>query len=45
MRPVLHFKTRDSRYFHAHPLHPTYSLITGLALAILFLLVLATSAR
>jgi hypothetical protein len=45
MRTPLHFKTHDSRYFHAHPLHGTYSLITAMALAILFVLVLVISAR
>jgi len=45
MRPPLHFKTDENRYFHAHPWHQTYLLVTGLAFAIVFLLVLAISGR
>jgi len=45
MRNFLHFKTHDGGYFHAHPLHGTFSLITTLALAILIVLTLVMTAK
>jgi len=45
MRPLLHFRTHDSGYFHSHPLHSLFSLIASFALAALIVLVLVSSAR
>jgi hypothetical protein len=45
MRTLLHFRTHDSGYFHSHPLHSVFSLIASLALSVLIVLVLVSSAR
>jgi hypothetical protein len=45
MRALLHFRTRDGRYFHSHPLHGTFSLITTLVTAMLIVLLLVMSAK
>lgn len=45
MRTLLHFRTHDGGYFHAHPLHGTFSLITTLVLAMLVVLLLVMTAR
>jgi hypothetical protein len=45
MRTLMHFTTHRDRYFHAHPLHGTFSLIASLALAGLVVLMLVLSAR
>ncbi|HXY11304.1 MAG TPA: hypothetical protein VEI52_25955 [Terriglobales bacterium] len=45
MRPLLHFRTHDERYFHSHPMHGTFSLITTLVMAMLIVLLLVMSAK
>jgi hypothetical protein len=45
MRALLHFRTHDGRYFHSHPLHGTFSLITTLVTAMLIVLLLVMSAK
>jgi hypothetical protein len=45
MRALLHFRTHSGRYFHSHPLHGTFSLITTLVMAMLMVLLLAMSAK
>jgi hypothetical protein len=45
MKALLHFKTHDERFFHSHPLHGTFSLITTLVMAMLIVLLLVMSAR
>jgi hypothetical protein len=44
MRTFLHLRTRDP-YFHAHPLHGSFSLITTMLLAGLLVLALVMTAR
>jgi hypothetical protein len=45
MRTLLHFKTHDEGYFHSHPLHGSFSLITTMVLAIVIVLALVMSAK
>ena len=45
MKALLHLKTHNERYFHNHPLHGTFSLITTLVMAMLIVLLLVMSAR
>ena len=45
MRALLHFRTHNARYFHSHPLHGTFSLITTLVMAMLTVLLLVMSAK
>jgi len=45
MRTLPHFRTHDERYFHSHPLHGTFSLITSLVMAMLIVLLLVMSAK
>jgi hypothetical protein len=45
MRALLHFRTHSGRYFHSHPLHGTFSLITTLVMAMLIVLLLVMSAK
>jgi hypothetical protein len=45
MKALLHFKTHDERFFHNHPLHGTFSLITTLVMAMLIVLLFVMSAR
>lgn len=45
MRTLLHFRTHDEPYFHSHPLHGTFSLITSLVMAMLIVLLLVMSAK
>ena len=40
VRALLHFRTHNGRYFHSHPLHGTFSLITTLLMAMLIVLLL-----
>ena len=45
MKALLHFKTHEEGYFHSHPLHGAFSLITTLVMAMLIVLLLVMSAR
>lgn len=45
MKTLLHFKRHEDRYFHAHPLHLTFSLIASFVLAVLIVFVLAVPAH
>ena len=45
MRTLMHFRMHRESYFHAHPLHGTFSLIASFALAGLVVLMLVLSAR
>jgi hypothetical protein len=45
MKTLLHFRTHDYEYFHSHPFHWVFSLITSFALSVLIVLVLVSSAR
>ncbi|HXX28193.1 MAG TPA: hypothetical protein VEI99_06985 [Terriglobales bacterium] len=45
MKPLLHFRIHNERYFHSHPLHGTFSLITTFVMAMLIVLLLVMSAR
>jgi len=45
MRALLHFRTHSGRYFHSHPLHGTFSLITTLVTAMLIVMLLVMSAK
>ena len=45
MRPLMHWRTERGRYFHAHPLHTTYSLIASMLLAGFLVLAFVLSAR
>jgi hypothetical protein len=42
---MLHFRHPREHYFHAHPLHGTFSLIASMLLAALIVLVFVASAR
>jgi len=42
---ILHLKHSREHYFHAHPLHGTFSLIASMLLAGLIVLVFVVSAR
>jgi hypothetical protein len=45
MRTLMPFRTHRDSYFHAHPLHGTFSLIASFVLAGLVVLMLVLSAR
>jgi hypothetical protein len=45
MRTLMHFRRHQVNYFHAHPLHGTFSLIASFVLAGLVVLMLVLSAR
>jgi hypothetical protein len=45
MRTLTHWRQDKDHYFHIHPLHGTFSLITTMVLAGLVVLVLVLSAR
>jgi len=46
MTPLLNIKHRHENYFHAHPLHGTFSLIASLVLAgLIVITLLVTTAR
>jgi hypothetical protein len=45
VRALLHFRTHNVRYFHSHPLHGTFSLITTLLMAMLIVLLFVMSAK
>ena len=45
MHTPMHWRTERGRYFQAHPLHATFSLITSMLLAGLVVLVLVLSAK
>ena len=45
MRTVLHLRTPRDSYFHVHPLHGTFSLITTMLVAGLVVLALVMTAR
>jgi hypothetical protein len=45
MRALLHFRTHGERYFHSHPLHGTFSLITTVVMAMLIVILLVMSAK
>jgi hypothetical protein len=45
MRTLLHFRHPRDQYFHAHPWHGTFSLITTMLLAGLIVLAFVASAR
>jgi hypothetical protein len=45
MRALLNFRIHNGRYFHSHPLHGAFSLITTLVMAMLIVLLLVMSAK
>ena len=45
MKTLAHLKGHGNSYFHVHPLHTTFSLITAFLLAVAIVLMLASSAR
>jgi len=45
MKTRTHLKRHGVVYFHLHPLHAMFSLTTGFVLAVLVVLMLASSAR
>jgi hypothetical protein len=45
MHTPVHWRTERGRYFQAHPLHATFSLIASMLLAGLVVLVLVLSAK
>ena len=45
MKTLLHFKRHEDHYFHAHPLHLSFSLVAAFVLAVLFVFVLAVPAH
>lgn len=45
MKTLIHFKRHGDGYFHVHPLHAMFSLVASFVLAVLIVLVLASSAR
>ena len=45
MKTLIHFSGHGDSYFHAHPLHATFSLIASFVLAVLVVLMLVLSAR
>jgi hypothetical protein len=45
MKTLIHPKGHGNSYFHLHPLHATFSFVTAFVLAVLVVLILASSAR
>jgi len=45
MKTLIHLKRHGDSYFHVHPQHAIFSLVAGFVLAVLVVLVLASSAR
>jgi len=45
MKTLIHFKRHGDGYFQLHPQHAIFSLLSGFVLAVLVVLVLASSAR
>jgi hypothetical protein len=45
MKALIHLKRHGDGYFHVHPLHTIFSLVSGFVLTVLIMLVLVSSAR
>jgi len=45
LKTLLHFRTHEGGYFHAHPFHAMFSLLASFVLALLIVLLLVASAR
>jgi hypothetical protein len=45
MKTLINLKRYGDGYFHLHPLHAKLSLLAGFVLAVLVVLILASSAR
>ena len=45
MKTLLHFHTHDGGFFHGHPFHSAFALVASFVLAMLFVLLFATTAH
>jgi hypothetical protein len=45
MKTLIHLSRHEGRYFHLHPLHVMFSLLASFVVAVLIVLMLASSAR
>jgi hypothetical protein len=45
MKTLIHFKGHGNGYFQLHPQHEVFSIVASFVLAVLFVLVLVSSAR